>query len=45
MLPLKDRIFEKFERGMAISNFLIIFPADNSTVVLEMFMIFCFNSS
>ena len=28
-----------------MSDFLIIFPSDNSTVVLEMFMIFWFNSS
>ena len=40
MLPLKDRIFEEFDLGIAMSVFLIIFPSDNSTVVLEVFLIF-----
>ena len=39
MLLLKDRIFEEFDLGIAISDFLIIFPSDNSAVVLEVLMI------
>ena len=44
MLPLKDRIFKEFDLGIAMTDFLIIFPSDNSTVVLDVFIIFWFNS-
>ena len=43
MLPFKDLVFEEFDLGVAISDFLIIFPSDSSTVELEVFMIFLFN--
>ena len=37
MLPLKDRILEKFDFGRAMSDFPMIFPSNNSAVVLEVF--------
>ena len=43
MLPLKDLVFEEFDLGVAISDFLIIFPSDSFTVKLEVFIIFLFN--
>ena len=44
MLPLKGLVFEEFDLGMAISDFLIIFPSDIFTVEQDVFMIFLFRS-
>ena len=41
MLPLKGLVFEEFDLGMAISDFLIIFPSD---IEQDVFMIFLFRS-
>ena len=43
MLPLKDRVLDELDFGRATSDLLKIFPQDNSTVVLEVFIIFWFN--
>ena len=42
VFPLKERVVDEFDfvRAMAMSDFLIIFPSDNSTVVFDAFIVF-----
>ena len=42
MLPLKDLVFAEFD--LAISDFRIIFPSDNSSVEVDDFIIFLISS-
>ena len=34
-MPLKERIVDELDFGRTISGFLIIFPSDNSIVLLK----------
>ena len=44
MLPSKDLMLDDFDLGIAISDFRIIFPSENSTVEVDEFMIFLLSS-
>ena len=40
MFPLKDRVVDEFDSGITMSDFLMIFPSDSSTVVFDEFIFF-----
>ena len=40
MFPLKDRVMDELDFGIAMSDFLMIFPSDSSTVVFDEFIFF-----
>ena len=40
IFPLKERIAVELHFGIAMSDFLMIFPSDNSTVDFDAFIIF-----
>ena len=44
IFPLKDRVVDELDFGSAMSDFLMIFLSDSSTVVFEAFITFCLSS-
>ena len=44
MFPLKGLILVEFDLGIAMSDFCMIFPSDNSTVEVDEFIIFLLSS-
>ena len=44
MFPLKGLILVEYDLGIAMSDFRIIFPSDNSTVEVDEFIILLFSS-
>ena len=40
IFPLKERIEDNLDFGIAISDFLMIFPLDNFSVDFDLFIIF-----